>query len=124
MAKNKSVIKDFFSLKRMHVIHLLWCYAIIIISEQKTIKTQRKKMSKENEGKTLDERIDRIYKMAKEHYGEVRFVGIKRHTKIGWVAKIQFDSFDSLVAEGKDAIDALKNLRKRLKKIINRYHMV
>ena len=25
-------------------------------------------MSKENEGKTLDERIDRIYKMAKEHY--------------------------------------------------------
>ena len=81
-------------------------------------------MSKVNDAKTLDERIDHIYKMAKEHYGEVRFVGIKRHTKIGWVAKIQFDSFDSLVAEGKDAVDALKNLRKRLKKIINRYHMV
>ena len=46
--------------------------------------------------------------MAEEHYGEVRFVGIKRHNKIGWVAKIQFDSFDSLVAEGKNAIDALK----------------
>lgn len=81
-------------------------------------------MSKEKEAKTLDERIDRIYKMAKEHYGEVRFVGIKRHTKIGWVAKIQFDEFDSLMAEGEDAIDALKNLRKRLKKIIDRYHMV
>jgi len=79
-------------------------------------------MSKET--KTLDERIDRIYKMAKEHYGEVRFVGIKRHTKIGWVAKIQFDEFDSLMAEGKDAIDALKNLRKRIKKIIDRYNMV
>ena len=81
-------------------------------------------MSRDREPKTIDERIDRIYNMAEEHYGEVRFVGIKRHNKIGWVAKIQFDSFDSLVAEGKDAIDALKNLRKRLKKIIDRYHMV
>ena len=76
------------------------------------------------EAKTLDERIDRIYRMAKEHYGEVRFVGIKRHTKIGWVAKIQFDEFDSLMAEGTDAVDALKNLRKRIKKIIDRYNMV
>jgi len=62
--------------------------------------------------------------MAKGHYGEVRFVGIKRHTKIGWVAKVQFDEFDSLMAEGKDAVDALKNLRKRIKKIIDRYNMV
>lgn len=76
------------------------------------------------EVKTLDERIDRIYKMAKDHYGEVRFVGIKRHTKIGWVAKVQFDEFDSLMAEGTDAINALKNLRKRVKKIIDRYNMV
>ena len=74
--------------------------------------------------KTLDQRIDRIYKMAKDHFGEVRFVGIKRHTKIGWVAKIQFDQFESLVAEGEDAVDALKKLRKRLKKIIDRYNMV
>jgi len=74
--------------------------------------------------KTLEQRIDRIYKMAKEHFGEVRFVGIKKHTKIGWVAKIQFDEFESLVAEGEDAIDALKKLRKRVKKIIDRYNMV
>jgi hypothetical protein len=74
--------------------------------------------------KTLDQRIDRIYKMAKDHFGEVRFVGIKKHTKIGWIAKIQFDEFESLVAEGEDAIDALKKLRKRLKKIIDRYNMV
>ena len=79
-------------------------------------------MSKEL--KTLDKRIERIYKMAKEHYGEVRFVGIKKHTKIGWVAKIQFDEFESLVAEGEDAVDALKKLRKRLRKIIDRYNMV
>jgi len=74
--------------------------------------------------KTLDQRIERIYKMAKEHFGEVRFVGIKRHKKIGWVAKIQFDEFESLVSEGKDAEDALKKLRRRLKKIIDRYNMV
>jgi len=74
--------------------------------------------------KSLSERIDRIYKIAEEHFGEVRFVGIKRHTKIGWVAKIQFDEFESLVSEGKDAEDALRKLRKRLKKIIDRYNMV
>ncbi len=76
------------------------------------------------EPKTIEERIDRIYKMAQGHFGEVRFVGIKKHTKIGWVAKIQFDEFESLVAEGKDGTDALKKLRKRLKKIIDRYNMV
>jgi len=76
------------------------------------------------EVKSIDERIDRIYTEAEDHYGEVRFVGIKKHNKIGWVAKIQFDSFDSLAVEGKDATSALKNLRKRLKKIISRYNMV
>ena len=73
--------------------------------------------------KTLEFRIDRIYKMAKEHFGEIRFVGIKRHKKIGWVAKAQFDEFESLVAEGENAEEALKNLRKRLRKIIERYNM-
>jgi hypothetical protein len=79
-------------------------------------------MSKDS--KTIDQRIERIYRLAKEHFGEVRFVGIKKHTKIGWVAKIQFDEFESLIAEGVDATDALKKLRKRLRKIIDRYNMV
>ncbi len=79
---------------------------------------------KDRDVKTIDERIDRIYKMAKEHYGEVRFVGIKRHTKIGWIAKIQFDEFESLISDGKTAEDALRNLKKRVKKIIDRYNMV
>ncbi len=74
--------------------------------------------------KSIEGRIDTIHKMAREHFGEVRFVGIKKHTKIGWVAKIQFDEFESLIAEGEDAIDALKKLRKRLRKIIARYNMV
>ncbi|MEJ2489889.1 MAG: hypothetical protein P8Y50_08960 [Sulfurovaceae bacterium] len=62
--------------------------------------------------------------MAKEHFGEVRFVGVKLHDKIGWVAKIQFDEFESLMAEGADADDALRNLRKRVRKIIDRYNLV
>ncbi len=76
------------------------------------------------EVKTLDERIERVYKMARGHFGEVRFAGIKKHTKIGWVAKVQFDQFESLVAEGETAEEAVRNLRKRLKKIIDRYNMV
>ncbi len=81
-------------------------------------------MMSNKEAKTIDERIERIYRMAKEHFGEVRFTGIKKHTKIGWVAKVQFDEFDSLIAEGETAEEALKNLRKRLKRIIDRYNMV
>ena len=80
--------------------------------------------TRKKEPKTIEERIERIYKMAKSHYGEVRFVGIKLHRKIGWVAKVQFDQFESLVAEGESPEDALRKLRKRLKKIIDRYHMV
>lgn len=83
-----------------------------------------KETDEQKEVKTIDQRIDRIYKMAKEHFGEVRFVGIKRHTKIGWVAKIQFDEFESLMAEGTSAINALRQLRKRLKKIVDRYNIV
>jgi len=79
-------------------------------------------MSKES--KTIDDRIERIYKLAKDHFGEVRFVGIKKHTKIGWIAKIQFDEFESLISDGESAEGALKNLRKRVKKIIDRYNMV
>ena len=82
------------------------------------------KETTQKETKTLDQRINRIYKMAKEHFGEVRFVGIKRHTKVGWVAKIQFDEFDSFMAEGATATDALRTLRKRLKKVIDRYNTV
>ena len=81
-------------------------------------------VSKEKESKTVEERIDGIYRLAEDHFGEIQFAGIKKHKKIGWVAKVQFDAFESLAAEGKNAEEALKNLRKRLKKIIDRYHMV
>ena len=81
-------------------------------------------MSKEKESKTLEDRIDGICTLAESHFGEIRFASIKKHNKIGWIAKVQFDEFESLMAEGKNAEEALKNLRKRLKKIIDRYNMV
>jgi len=82
-------------------------------------------MSKEHtEVKTVEDRIARLLRETREHFGEVRFVGVKLHDKIGWVAKIQFDEFESLVAEGEDAISAVKNLRKRVKKIVSRYNTV
>jgi uncharacterized protein (DUF934 family) len=76
------------------------------------------------ETKTIEYRVDRILKMAKDHFGEVRFVGIKLHDRMGWVAKIQFDEFESLVAEGENPVEALKNLRKRVQKIIDRHNIV
>jgi uncharacterized protein (DUF934 family) len=76
------------------------------------------------EVKTIDQRIERLRREAKAHFGEVRFVGIKLHDKVGWVAKIQFDEFESLAAEGETAVDAIKSLRKRVRKIIDRYNIV
>jgi predicted 3-demethylubiquinone-9 3-methyltransferase (glyoxalase superfamily) len=81
-------------------------------------------MQENKPNKSSEERIEAIYNMAKEHFGEVRFVGIKLHDKIGWVAKIQFDEFESLIAEGSDSTEALKNLKKRVRKIIHRYNIV
>ena len=71
------------------------------------------------------ERIREIYKLCKGHFGDVRFVGIKYHSKIGWMAKAQLgDEFENLTADGKTSTDALRNLRARVKKIIKRYNKV
>jgi len=77
------------------------------------------------EKKTNTQRIKRIYDLCEEHFGDVRFVGIKFHKKIGWIAKAQFeDGFENLTADGKSSTDALRNLRDRVKKIIKRYNGV
>lgn len=73
------------------------------------------------------EDIIKIQELCKAHFGEVKFVGIKFHTKIGWIAKVQFydeDDFGNLTAEGNNASDALENLKKRVKKIIKRYETI
>jgi len=75
--------------------------------------------------KTDADRIRETYKLWKSHFGDVRFVGIKYHSKIGWIAKAQLgDDFENLTADGKTSSDALRNLRSRVKKIIKRYNGV
>ncbi len=75
--------------------------------------------------KTDSDRIREIYKLAKGHFGDVKFVGIKYHNKIGWMAKAQLgEDFENLTADGKTSSDALRNLRGRVKKIIKRYNGV
>ena len=71
------------------------------------------------------DRIREIYKLCKGHFGDIRFVGIKYHNKIGWMAKAQLgDDFENLTADGKTSTDALRKLRDRVKKIIKRYNRV
>ncbi len=75
--------------------------------------------------KTDNQRIKEIYKMCKGHFGDIRFVGIKYHKKIGWIAKAQFDDgFENLTADGATSTEALRKLKNRVKKIIKRYNEV
>jgi len=75
--------------------------------------------------KTNTERIKQIYNLCEDHFGDVRFVGIKFHKKIGWIAKVQFDGdFENLTADGETSVEALRNLKNRVKKIIKRYNAV
>ena len=77
------------------------------------------------EKKTNTDRIKRIYDLCELHFGDVRFVGIKYHKKIGWIAKAQFDGdFENLTADGATSVEALRNLKNRVKKIITRYNAV
>ena len=79
------------------------------------------------ERKTNSDRILRIHQLCEEHFGAVRFVGVKYHSKIGWIAKVHFEEdvdFGNLTADGQDAADALRKLKNRVKKIINRYNQV
>lgn len=72
------------------------------------------------------DRIKEIYKLCKGHFGDVRFVGVKYHSQIGWIAKAQFNSDEvgNLTSDGKTSSDALRSLRDRIKKIIKRYNKV
>jgi len=75
--------------------------------------------------KTNTDRIQRIYNLCEDHFGDVRFVGIKYQKKIGWVAKAQFDEgMENLTADGETSVEALRNLKNRVKKIIKRYNGV
>jgi len=83
------------------------------------------KIEKLPKSTNTESRIQEIYKLCKSHFGDIKFVGIKYHNKIGWIAKAQFDDeFENLTADGDTSTDALKKLRNRVKKIIKRYNAV
>ena len=75
--------------------------------------------------KTDADRIKEVYKLCKGHFGDVQFVGIKYHNKIGWIAKAQLgNDFENLTADDATSTEAIKKLRNRVKKIIKRYNAV
>jgi len=75
--------------------------------------------------KTDSDRIKEVYKLCKGHFGDVQFVGLKFHNRIGWMAKAQLgDDFENLTADGESSTAAIKKLRDRVKKIIKRYNGV
>jgi len=83
------------------------------------------KIEKVKVEKTDSDRIEEVYKLCKGHFGDVQFVGLKLHNKIGWIAKAQLgDDFENLTADGQTSTEAIKKLRNRVKKIIKRYNGV
>jgi len=82
----------------------------------------------EQKNKTNTDRIKKIYKLAEEHFGDVKFVGIKYDKEDGWVAKIDLPkpiNVDSIkVHHETSSTEALKKLKLRMKKIIRRYNGV
>lgn len=75
--------------------------------------------------KTDSDRIIEIYELCTDHFGDVRFVGVKYHNKIGWMAKAQLgDDFENLTADGPTSTESLRKLRNRVKKIMKRYNGV
>ncbi len=75
--------------------------------------------------KTDAQRIEEVYSLCKGHFGDVQFVGMKYHNKIGWIAKAQLgEDFENLTSDGVTSTDALRKLKNRVKKIIKRYNGV
>ena len=85
----------------------------------------------ERKVKTNTERIKRIFDITEDHFGKgtVKFVGLKFEPKYGFVAKVQFyksnnNVFKNIFENSEDSTKALKKLKNRIKKIINRYNYV
>jgi len=77
--------------------------------------------------KTNESRILRVIELSENHFGvgEVKFVGIKYDpiTKV-WVAKLRLNSYASIYESGDTSDEAIKSLKRRVKKIIKRYNGV
>lgn len=77
--------------------------------------------------KTLESRILRVIEITEDYFGtgEVIFVGVKYDpiTKI-WVAKLKLLTSISIYESADNANTAIKKLKNRMKKIINRRDIV
>lgn len=83
----------------------------------------------ENTTKTNEQRIRRIYELAESHWGTVKFVGLKYDKYDGWIAKVAFHNPNnvgpnSFKAHADDPTEALRKLKKTIKRSIHRYMTV
>ena len=76
--------------------------------------------------KTNEERMGRIQQLCIDHIGSVRSVSLKLKDN-SWrcVLKMEKDQhFDTIAVTDDSAVEACRGVKKRLKKIINRYSIV
>jgi len=77
--------------------------------------------------KTNEYRILRIKSLSENNFGNVKSVGIKYQNNIGWIATVQFNkdsNIDYLAEDSDNPTEALRKLKNRIKRIINRYHNI
>jgi len=77
--------------------------------------------------KTNEDRMVKIVKIAEEHYGkgEVIFVGVKFDNESGlWIAKMKLASHNNMYESADTSTKALKHLKRRVFKIIERYNNI
>ncbi|MEA2018729.1 MAG: hypothetical protein U9N59_09790 [Campylobacterota bacterium] len=75
--------------------------------------------------KTTSQRIKEVHSLASKHFGDVKFVGLKYDEYDGWVAKISFHKssvYSSITSRDEEPRVALKKLKSRMEKIIDRYN--
>ena len=83
-------------------------------------------MKEEQIVKTNSIRIKDVFDLASDHFGDVKFVGLKYDMRDGWLSKIRFknDYRPSIMCSGESADDAIKELKRKIKKVIARYNDV
>ena len=76
--------------------------------------------------KTNEDRLVKIQHLATENIGSVRSVSLKlKDSSWRCVLKMEKDShFDTIAVTDDSAVEACRGVKKRLKKIINRYSIV
>jgi len=85
-----------------------------------------KKIKTDKKVKTNEDRLLRIQQLCEDHIGSVRSVSLKLKGT-AWTCTLKMDPdqhFDIIASTDDDPTVACKMIKKRLKKIINRYSIV